>query len=808
MADSPATITVSADGTTIFQGNTIPAAPLAGAPSHRVIRFEARFDLPHTAHRLDVRAGSLGQLLLASYEIVSADLVTEAARAAAAALLRLERGLGRHLGWDRGALAALRTAGDAQAALGRALSPIRTARTRGVSVIVPIYKGLDETRACLESLHANVLSSADPALREIILIDDRSPEPGMAELIAGFAGAAGQCEIQVISNPENLGFVGTVNHGISLAELDNDIILLNADTIVPPGFATRLQKAAQHDPRTASVTPLSNNATILSLPDANAVNDIGAADVPALDEFLRGRGDGETLEIPTGVGFCLFLARDALDDVGGFGMEWGRGYGEEVDWCLRARDRGWINIAALDIFVLHFGSVSFGTDERRAILERNHAQLERRYPEYITQVQAFLRTDALGDLRRAVFFHLLAKDSAPRLIHLLHGMGGGTMTFVDSIAGLAGAQGWTNLVVMPRRDDWLGRDEFEISWTGHNISLRTPPEELPGVLTELGKVGCAEGRILVHAIIGIGPALYESLANNPLSYSVVMHDFQWFCPRVVLVDPNGRYCGEPSPRFCQTCIQGQEIYDFGTDNDLIRADIRKWLDKNAALLKAAASVVAPSRDSAQRLQAHFDLPPVRVLPHPEPIETACITRAPDNAAVTRIAIVGGINIAKGAAVIRDLARHAAAQKTKLTLRVIGDIVGREALGDFPNLETTGRYTHADLPRVLRDFDPHFVFFPGVWPETYCYVLSEIWALGYPAVCLDIGAIAERVRETGAGLVLPYDHEAELLLPRLLSARAEVAKLTGHRFRIGIARPDLGPLLGALGGSRRPRRRRV
>jgi hypothetical protein len=199
---------------------------------------------------------------------------------------------------------------------------------------------------------------------------------------------------------------------------------------------------------------------------------------------------------------------------------------------------------------------------------------------------------------------------------------------------------------------------------------------------------------------------------------------------------------------------------------------------------------------------------VRVLPHPELIETTRITRAPDNAAVTRIAIVGGINIAKGAAVVRDLARHAAAQKAKLTLRVIGDIVGREGLGDFRNLETTGRYAHADLPRLLRDFDPHFVFFPGVWPETYCYVLSEIWALGYPAVCLDIGVIAERIRETGAGVVLPYDHEAELLLPRLLAVRAEVAKLVGHQFRIGTARPDLELLLGAPGRAPRPRRKRV
>lgn len=111
-----------------------------------------------------------------------------------------------------------------------------------------------------------------------------------------------------------------------------------------------------------------------------------------------------------------------------------------------------------------------------------------------------------------------------------------------------------------------------------------------------------------------------------------------------------------------------------------------------------------------------------------------------------------------------------------------------------SVEITGRYVREDLPRLLGRFDPHVVFFPAVWPETYSFTLSEVWAAGYAAVSFDIGAIAERIRETGAGVVLAFQPDAETLLPRLMMARDEVAALRGREVVIGQPVELLGAVL--------------
>jgi glycosyltransferase involved in cell wall biosynthesis len=78
-----------------------------------------------------------------------------------------------------------------------------------VDVIVPVYRGLQETRACLESVLANPQSTKF----ELIVIDDYSPE---AELSAWLEDMAGKNKFTLLKNLSNLGFVQTVNRGMKL----------------------------------------------------------------------------------------------------------------------------------------------------------------------------------------------------------------------------------------------------------------------------------------------------------------------------------------------------------------------------------------------------------------------------------------------------------------------------------------------------------------------------------------------------------------------------------------------------------------
>ena len=134
-------------------------------------------------------------------------------------------------------------------------------------------------------------------------------------------------------------------------------MLLNSDTLVAPGWLERLRQAAYAAPDIGTATPLSNSASILSYPgpaEANPMSDI--ADTARLTMLAHKANAGSVVDIPVAVGFCMYIRRDCLDSVGLFRTDlFAQGYGEENDFCLRARHLGWRHVAAPGVFVAHAG---------------------------------------------------------------------------------------------------------------------------------------------------------------------------------------------------------------------------------------------------------------------------------------------------------------------------------------------------------------------------------------------------------------------------------------------------------------------
>lgn len=267
--------------------------------------------------------------------------------------------------------------------------------TQTVDIIIPVYKDIASTRRCLESVFASPIKID----HRLIVINDASPEAELSEYLEELRKTG---KIILLRNKENLGFVKSVNLAMQY-DPQHDVLLLNSDTMVANDWLDRLQRSAYQDSAIATVTPFSNNATICSYPKIGVENELpGGLALNELDGIFASCNKNEYLDIPTGVGFCLFIKRTCLNQVGYFDeTRFPKGYGEENDFCLRASKQGFRNVIACDVFVYHQGSVSFGEAKKR-LIKNSKKVLNQSYPDYRLQVRRFVANDPLRFYRQRV----------------------------------------------------------------------------------------------------------------------------------------------------------------------------------------------------------------------------------------------------------------------------------------------------------------------------------------------------------------------------------------------------------------------
>lgn len=262
-----------------------------------------------------------------------------------------------------------------------------------VSVVIPVYNAPRELERCLASVYSTV-----PDDTEVVVIDDASPDPSTAEVLRRWR------EILPVSwkfhaNQKNRGFVATANLGMRLTQ--NDVVLLNSDTEPAPGWLQGLQRCLSSDPLIATATPWTNNGEIASIPEFCQVNPV-PPDASAVAGIIARSGVAIYPELPTAVGFCMAISRSAIDRIGVFDeVLFGKGYGEENDFSVRAAQAGMRNVLCDDAYVVHLGGRSFGPIGLKPD-ESTMQRLLSRHPDYLRQVQAFIESDPLAARRAAI----------------------------------------------------------------------------------------------------------------------------------------------------------------------------------------------------------------------------------------------------------------------------------------------------------------------------------------------------------------------------------------------------------------------
>jgi GT2 family glycosyltransferase/glycosyltransferase involved in cell wall biosynthesis len=591
----------------------------------------------------------------------------------------------------------------------------QAAEAPAVDVMVPVYRGYDETLRCLFS----VLSTPQKTPFRLVVVNDCSPEPRLEDALARLAGRG---LIELHRTERNLGFVSACNLGMALHP-ERDIVLLNSDTEPHGDWLDRLRAAATREPTIATATPLSNNAEICSYPlfcrDNWAALEVDDAELDRLASLVN---KGRSVEIPTGVGFCMYVRRACLHQIGGFDEEnFGQGYGEENDFCRRAIRAGWRNVLAVDVFVRHYGGASFGASK----FERTRAAmqtLQRLHGDYAEIIAAFIRADPVRPFREALDAARLSRRAARgAVLFVTSTLDGGTQRHTNELASaleadgapvffcqeIKGRPGWIH-IQDPHTPDTVNLPAFELL---HDV------QPFADVLRRIGI-----RHMHVHQLAGmdsLAPDFFRAAARAAdLAYDATLHDYLSICPRINLIDRSGCYCGEPQTSVCEDCVKNDGS-PFGAPS------VWQWRDRWAAFLHGARRIFVPDPDVALRIGRHVPGLTFTVRPHAHNASTRWTgARTPAHkGGVRRIALLGAIGPHKGSGLLAETARAAKAQRLPMEFVVVGYTDRDDELNAIGNVSITGPYQEADAVAKLLEANAALVWLPAVWPETFSYTLS-------------------------------------------------------------------------------------
>lgn len=601
-----------------------------------------------------------------------------------------------------------------------------------ISLLIPVFNGFEQATACLDS----VLRFA-PKECEIHVVDDASPSGDFKTHFEKLAQAKSRTHFR--RNEFNLGFVKTCNEFFENQKND-DVIILNSDTRVTAGWVENLRKAAYSNPSVGTVTPFSNNATICSLPEFCKENFL-APGISEHDyaEILRCLGTQDYPEIPTCVGFCTYIRRDLLNEIGFFNeTAFGRGYGEENDLSRRAVKAGWKNVLDPKTFVFHQGSVSFGNEKDHKPSE-NEKILNRLHPEYFNVVENFVKTNPLKKIHKDFSDRLLKvwmkHFAGKHVLHFLHngphipwnGPTGGTEEVVKGIiAECKESAHWT---LVPTHKNLI--------LTAHlgYFSLSFSLKKNSNALKELFEKDFFS-HFHLHHLMGFD---LDSLVNEfswKKPFSISVHDFYWICQRINLVERSGSLC------------KGNQCLDSCFENPLKIANHRKISER---FFKAANDIFYFSDFSKIQIEncinqsSGFNWQKTR---HGLPSyflssKIQEVRVSPDSQ--FRVLFLGSHTPTKGFDIFSEAKR----------------IDKKNPKSNLIWLEI-GNYKRENLSNEIERLNPHLICLLSRVPETYSLSLDEAIARGIPVLVTPIGSLCERTQQMGAGWILP-DFKAETLV---------------------------------------------
>ncbi len=613
---------------------------------------------------------------------------------------------------------------------------------KNVDVIIPVYDGYAETVACLES----VLNTIDALWARLVVVNDCSPNAAITAYLRQLA--AMRPEFVLLENATNLGFVATANRGMAY-DVSRDVLLLNSDVEVAGDWLQRLRDAAYVNDSVGSVTPFSNNATLCSFPNICKDNQLlfGLSCAQIDERFAELFSAADIVDLPTGIGCCMYIRRECIERVGLFDEQtFGRGYGEENDWCQRAMAAGWRNVHLANCFIYHKGGVSF-RDEQDPRIAQAIQILDKRYPNYHRSIQELIAKDPAKGYRIRAMLDLFARQNKPKIAFISHKLGGGAQQHIDELASFYKGQALF-LQITPEEEGRSVRlamfEQGSRLQDGLYFDVEREHDKLVQLLIALGI-----GRVHFHHTMGLNPKLWVLATDLGCAYDLTIHDYYLVNGNPTLTDAQARYVPDSASDFDARCAQHYPLPPA--------VDADHWRQSQRLLVENATRVIFPSEDCRRRFLAFYEVKQSSVAWHPDyylsqPYPAPTWSYRADRP--LRVLVLGAISREKGAQLLEETASSLRGENIEFHL------LGYAYRALASSVITHGPYANKDVYALVGRIEPDIVWFPALWPETYSYTLSIALHLGLPVVVPDIGAFMERVAGRALTVVQKWDSTGE------------------------------------------------
>lgn len=755
-----------------------------------------------------------------------------------------------------------------------------------VDILIPIYNAYDDLLRCIES----VKKHTDFSEARMILVNDCSSD----ERIAPYIDSLASHHVLIHHNVTNKGFSANVNYGFSCSE-ENDVLLLNTDTVVTEGWLQKLRACAYRDPVIGTVTPLSNSATICSVPEFCKDNPLpDGYTVDSFGRLIEKYSLKRYPEISVAVGFCMYIKREVIDTVGLFDAEtFQRGYGEENDFCNRAKIAGYRHVVCDDTFVYHSGTASFVPEEKMALIQAHEKILYERYPELMAANRVFYTTNPLADIQMNIRMRMALDNDRKNILFLSQRdfredaadhIGGTQLHVKDMKDGLVDR---FNVFVMARDGAFM---RLTIYAGKQTVSMKFrigKPTEIPSFFIEEHRklydavLDTFEIQLVhIHHTYQLSLDLFYAARERNIPLVCTLHDFYYVCPSIKLLDDTGKCCAETCDlKHCASCFHKTNEISFSVPKSIDY--IRLWRKRNAEALALCDELVTPSENAKTIFSRFFPELKEKIHPiphgvdmgltkeplvkmperwemalqgviekvpsrddmaiggwcfvpnadankvsvyicvkvnedtyyyeaprHPRPdvaeafgsqyLESGVWAMIPQyllqddmdvsfaavyedtlycneqhihvehlislDPAPFTVAFVGGLSAAKGGRTALEMVENGPKSFNWIVLG--GTDVRELKFKDQRNYLYSHWYKREELPQLLRRLKVDLVCILPIWPETYCYVLTEAIASGVPVLVTDLGAPGERTRKNDYGWVVPAGSGSREILKKI------------------------------------------